>query len=286
MLKLFMDIKINKRALKISCYVAGGGAFGVFLRWLQDQLAFNEAGLPDPSGLHVIVPLYILAAAFVYRHFVKGYAKEGFVLPESFADAFANAGKLYSLVRWVIGLLLFVGGVMLLMTSETDKYAGMLRVLSIVAMLSGIAFPLLMANANRRDSNPNLNCFLAFLPILLYAVWLVYCYRANSINPVVWSFVLEVFTVIMAMVAFFRVAGFPFQNPKSERCLFDAMFAAMLCLTSMADERYMGMQILLFASALMLGYENCVMVCNLRKAEEVKKEAPVQKDNGGFEQLT
>ena len=40
---------MQKRVMEISCYVAGAGAFGVFLRWMQDQLAFNEFGLPDPA---------------------------------------------------------------------------------------------------------------------------------------------------------------------------------------------------------------------------------------------
>lgn len=286
MLNLFKNIKINMRAVEISCYVAGGGAFGVFLRWLQDQLAFNDAGLPDKSALHVMLPLFILAAAIVYRRFVKGYAKQGLTLPESFSEAFANNGKLYAAIRWAIGVLLFVSGVVLLMTSETDKYAGLLRALSIVTMLCGVAFPVLMTMANRADSKPNLNCLLAFFPVLQYAIWLVYCYRANSINPVVWSYVVEVFTVIVTMVAFFRVAGFPFQNPRTERCLFDVMFAAMLCLLSLADERNMGMQLIFFATFLVLLYENWVMVCNLRKLEEIKKEAPVKKDTGGFEQLS
>ena len=33
---------MQKKSLEITCYVAGAGAFGVFLRWLQDQLAFDE----------------------------------------------------------------------------------------------------------------------------------------------------------------------------------------------------------------------------------------------------
>ena len=39
----------RKRALEISCYVVGAGAFGVFVRWLQVMMAFNEEGLVDKS---------------------------------------------------------------------------------------------------------------------------------------------------------------------------------------------------------------------------------------------
>ena len=276
---------MQKRVLEISCYVAGGGAFGVFLRWLQDQLAFNDAGLPDPSAFHVMVPVYILICAVVFRHFVKGYGKENLSVPEDFTEAFRNEGKLYTLLRWAIGGLMFLAGVVLLMTTEVDKYADMLRVLSIAAMLAGASFIALTTLANRENPRPNLLCLLSFLPILLYAIWLIYCYRANSINSVVWSYVVEVGTVIMAMVAFFRIAGFPFNAPKPGRCLFDIMFAAMLCILSLADERYMGMQLILFSSALMFMFYNWVLICNLKNVEKQEPEKTDRVDDDGFEHL-
>ena len=277
---------MQKKILEISCYIAGAGAFGVFLRWLQDQLAFNDAGLPEKSALHVLVVLYIAVCAFVFFRFVKGYRKAGLALPEDFFAAFAHEGKLYSLLRWVFGLVTAAGGVLLLSTSELDKYAGMLQILSVAAIVAGLCFPLLMTAAGKPGRNLTPLCLLAFAPILLFANWLIYCYRANSINPLVWSYVLEVFTVIACMLAFFRLAGFPFQNPAPERCLFDAMFAAMLCLMSLADERYMGMQLILLGTALTLMYENWVMVCNLAPIPE-RKDAPTPapESGDGFEHL-
>ncbi len=271
-----------KKELEISCYVAGAGAFGVFLRWIQDQLAFNDAGLPDRSALHVIFPVYVLICALVFRHFVLSYKKAGLQPPESFAAAFAHKGKLYTLARWVCGGVMFVGGTVLLMTSETDKFAGLLRALSLVTMLAGLCFPLMMTWADKAGSRLNVICLLSFVPMFAYAVWLVYCYRANSIEPVVWSYAVEVFTVIMAMVAFFRVAGFAFQSPKPLRCLFDVMFAAMLCLTSLADERYMGMQIILLGSALMLMFECWLLIKNLAPIADKTEEQPkAEGEEGG-----
>ena len=273
-----------KKVMEISCYVAGAGAFGVLLRWLQDQLAFNEDGLPDPSAFHVMLPAFILICAAVFWRFVKRYDKAGFSVPESFSAAFRNEGRLYAFLRWVIGGLMVVGGIVLLMTSELDKYAGMLRVLSILAILAGVSFTTLTTLANRENAKPDLLCVFAFVPIFLYAAWLVYCYRANSINSVVWAYVVEVGTVIMAMVAFFRVAGFPFNAPKPRRCLFDIMLAAMLCLLSLADERYMGLHLILFSTALMFLFYNWVLVSNLQKKEE-KEEAVPETADDGFEHL-
>ena len=273
-----------KKELEISCYVAGAGAFGVFLRWIQDQLAFNEAGLPDRNALHVIFPVYVLICAIVFRHFVLAYKKAGVQPPEDFAAAFENSGRLFTLLRWVCGGVMFVGGTVLLMTSETDKFAGLLRALSLTAMLAGLCFPLMMTWADKAASRLNVLCLLSFVPMFVYAVWLVYCYRANSIEPVVWSYAVEVFTVIVTMVAFFRVAGFAFQTPKPLRCLFDVMFAAMMCLTSLADERYMGMQLILLGSALTLMFEAWLLVKNLapiagETAEEAAAKDETDKDD-------
>ena len=46
----------------------------------------------------------------------------------------AQVVALYGFLRWVIGLVMIAGGLLLLMTSETDKYALMLRVLSLTAV--------------------------------------------------------------------------------------------------------------------------------------------------------
>ena len=52
---------MRKKPLEITCYVAGAGAFGVFFRWLQDMIAFNELGLVDRSVFNYLVPLFVLA---------------------------------------------------------------------------------------------------------------------------------------------------------------------------------------------------------------------------------
>ena len=50
---------MQKKSLEISCYVCGAGAFGVFFRWLQDQMAFDEAGLAERSVFNYLVPKYV-----------------------------------------------------------------------------------------------------------------------------------------------------------------------------------------------------------------------------------
>ena len=71
-------MQMQKKSLEISCYVCGAGAFGVFLRWLQDQLAFNDAGLAEKSVFHFLVTIFIVASAFVFLRFVDNFKARRF----------------------------------------------------------------------------------------------------------------------------------------------------------------------------------------------------------------
>lgn len=272
---------MQRKPLEVSLYVGGAGAFGVFLRWLQDQLAFNEAGLVDKSVFNVLVPLFLLAAALVFRRFLREEEKQKLCVPEEFDEALFQDGRLFVLARYAISGLMVIGALWLFASSETDKLVRPLRVLALVGALTGVSFSLLLAQVGRQPQNRSLLCLLSFVPILFYAMWLVYCYRVNAINSVVWSYVLEIATVSMCMVAFFRMAGFAFQAPKPQRARFDVMITAVLCLTCLADDRYMGMHVMLLATALMLMFYNWVMMENRQE----KKDKTEAKPDDGFERL-
>ena len=272
---------MQKKSLEISCYVAGGGAFGVFLRWLQDQIAFNELGLVDKSIFNVLVPLFIAAAAWVFNRFLRQDEADLYSVSEDPGEALYNEGLPFQVARIAAGALMCLGAVMLFAESEVDKQVTALRVLALAAVLAGVAYPLLLAEANRDKPRVNRMCVLAFAPILLFSVWLVVCYKSNAINSVPWSYGLDIFTCIMGMLAFFRLAGFAFGSPNGRRCRFDAMFTAVLCLMCLADERYTGMQLMLLSAALMLILYNWILVMNMRKG----KAKPVVKTKDGFEHL-
>ena len=273
---------MQKRALKISLYVACAGAFSVFLRWLQDQLAFNELGLADKSVFHAMVLVFLLAVALVFRHFLDQMKQEQLYLPEDFHEALHNEGRIYQLCRWGAGGVMAVGALLLFASCETDRHPGMLRALAAVGFFSGLAYPLLLGEANKKHSDPWKISGLAVLPVLLYAVWLVVSYRENTVNSVIWAYALDIFTPIAAMAAFYRLAGFAFGSPDGRRSLFTAMFGAVMCMMALADERYMGMQLMLVASAGMLVLCVWIMVANLQKGKpREKKTVP----DDGFERL-
>ena len=126
---------------------------------------------------------------------------------------------------------------------------------------------------------------MATLPIVLYAFWLVLSYLQNQLNSVPWSFAVEMLALICAMVGFFRAAGFAFYSPDGYRALFATMMGASMCIMALADERYMGMQLILLASAGMLLLYVWILVRNLEQKQQKKVDGP-EVDAGGFEKLS
>ena len=98
-----------KKPLEITCYTAGAGAFGVFFRWLQVQLAFDENGLNEKSFFNVLVPLLIVASALLFRHFVEQMRMRHIDVPGDFCHALYNPGKLFTILRWLVGFVMVAG---------------------------------------------------------------------------------------------------------------------------------------------------------------------------------
>ena len=274
-----------KKPLEICCYVAGAGAFGVFFRWLQDQLAFDENGLNERSFFNLLVPAMVIASALVFRHFIRSMQDKRLAPPKDFCKALYNPGKIFAILRWLAGLVMIAGAVVLMMTTETDTNADMIRVLCLLAALSGLAFPLVLGQANYETfEHQTLVRIGSMLPVLMYAVWLILSYVRNQLNSVVWSFAVELVTIMFAMMGFFRVGCFAFHVEKQYNALFGAMMGTMMCIMALADERYMGMQLILLASAGMLLLYTWILVRNLEQLPPKKIDDPAV-DEGGFEKL-
>lgn len=277
---------MQKKSLEVSCYVCGAGAFGVFFRWLQDQMAFDDAGLAERSVFNYLVPLLILAAALLFNRFIEQAKSEKLYIPRDYCQALRNEGKLYTLARWVCGLVMVLGGVLLVSSCETDKDAKLMFILAGLAIASGLCYPLLLASANDKYGklrHPTLASAGATLPVLMFALWLIICYKQNALNSVLWSYLIEMASVIVALLAFFRAAGFAFGAVKSWPTLFNIMLGVMMCIMSLADERYMGMHVIMLGAALQLLLYVWVLIKNMqKKALKVKEDQPPE---DGFERL-
>lgn len=280
---------MQNKALENTVFVLAAGAFGVFLRWLQLQLAFDEKGLCGPSVFNIIVPLFILIAAWVLRRRI-GQTLDALSLPVDFSSALSNAGRFYAFLRWLLGAVMILGGVLMIRGSEVEKLVVMLRLLGGLAIVSGICFPLYLGWANRevKPRQRGLLCLLGLAPILLFSLWLVYDYMNNAINSVVWAFLVEVATVSTLMLSFFRLAGLAYGQFQPKKTLFWLQFGIFMSLTVLADSRSTGMQMVFFSAGMMLALTDFILLKKLReKTEEekaVEKKEPEPFD-GGIEKL-
>ena len=260
----------ESKALELSCYVAGAGAFGIFFRWMQLQLAYDEAGLVNRSSLwNAFVLALIVIMYFVFRRFTARFEKSWYFLPEDFCSAFRNDTKPHLICRWAFGGVIALGGIVLLMTCETHRNAKFLMVIGAGAIVTGLCLSLLLHSANKPAvHNRSLTTFLSVEPIVFLGVWMLECYKENAINPVAWDYAIEVIALILSIIAFLRLAGYAYGLPDEFRTMRSCMMASMVCLMTLSDPRNIGEQIIFAGLALMFLMIDWIMIDNLRKGRK------------------
>lgn len=259
---------MRKKALINSCYVCAAGAFGTFFRWLQNQSAFDaETGLVHSSALNILVPLVILAAAVLFFFLVKKLKSETCGAPTDIFSLFCGTSILYPVAYYAIAFVTALGGIITLFAVSEDSFAAIYRVIALLAVLCGLGFPVICSSRRKRYAPPIICAFMT-VPIVLFCVWLIACYKVNSSNPTIWAFAIEIITLCICILAFYYNAGFAFGKPSPYKALYISMLAAFMCITTIADTRYFGMQLIYLGAAGMLVTESWLMVSNMKKPEE------------------
>ena len=273
--------KLQMRALETCCYIVGAGAFGVFIRWLQNVAGTNDDQLYNDSLWSFLVPLVMIIAALVFVGMVRKLGKDRLYVDEDVCEALKNSGRIYQAIRIAIGVIMAAGSALLMAQCELDNAADLLRVLGILGVFTGVSFPFMMKWYNQTERRTSLMYIFSMLPVIMFCVWLIATYKQNDINGVVWQYGVEIVAVCAAICAFFRAAGFSFYSVKSQRILFSSFFGAFMLIVTLADERYLGQQIMILASVGMLLYYDWVLMVNMKQ-----KEAPLSyQPRDGFEHL-
>ncbi len=283
--------KLNKSAkapLILSCYVCALGAFGAFFRWLQMQVARDaETGMMNPSILNILVPLTIICAAVLFYLRLKKLCDGEKALPTEFYAALKGSSVLCPVISWMIGVFTAIGGVVTMLNVTLDAQRGLYIVIAALGILCGLSFPLICSAARKRYS-PGLTSLFMTLPVVMYCLWLIACYKANSNNPNLWVYAIEIIAVCCIITAFYYTAGFPYGRAKPRWAAYFCMMGAFLGFVTLADGRYLGLQLMLLGSVGMLIMENWLLIQNRAdKADEaevspspaaaaVKAEEPAQ----------
>lgn len=274
----------QQRALKLVLYAVCAGFFGIFTRWMQDMVCFDENGLPETGFWTFAVPLLCVAAAIVFIRFINHLRDKRYFISSTSEDfPLKNDSRLFGFLRIFLCILMCGGALVLFMESEVDKNISWLRVVSAFGFISGICIYLFYSTANRTkaDIPMNLMCFYAFFPILLSCVWLLTLYKINSINSIVAAYGIDIIAVCIVAIAYYRIAGFAFGRPNVWRTMFFCMFAAFISITVIPDFDYLGMQIMLAASAGVFLLSLWALTVNMKRKDPMPRVQPVD----GFDRI-
>ena len=262
---------MRKNALIICTFTCAFGAIGAFCRWLQVQIAFDEAGLSVSSMWNYIVPIVLIAAAVCFYAFVSKYRRAGLTMTADFYDTFQGSTKFFVPGAWILGAMMIFGGMVLIATLPDTLNKVLYRVLAGLAVLTGIAFPL-TATGSQKRFEPGVNSLFATFPVLLFCLWLITSYKQNSTNPTVWAYAVEILALAAALLAFFYFAGYPYGRPRPGKSLYFSMLGSFLCIVALADDRNFGLQLMLVAAAGMQLFWAWMIVSNMYKPEEKPAE--------------
>lgn len=278
---IFKFSKLNMRALETLCYILGAGAFAVFIRWLQVTAGTTEDGLFNKTVWNYLVPIVIIASFLILMNITRKLIKNRFFIDEDTSVCLKNTGKLHAFFRIVIGLIMAGGAALLFLTCETDQEATLLKVVSLLGVVCGISYSWLMKAYNKPETNKDLMCAAATVPLVMFAVWLIATYKSNDINGVVWAYGVEVIAICFALFAFFRAAGFAYGVLDLKKFLNANARGIFMLIVALADSRNMGLQIMLIGAICMLIYYEWLIISNFKQ-----REAPISyQPRDGFEHM-
>ena len=261
-----------KDALTMLCYACALGAFGAFFRWLQMQTARDaQTGLMNRSVLNYIVPLLMIAAAVILYRRTKRLTDDKTAFPTDMYAALSCTSVAYVILAWVVAALYILGGILTISALALDSQRGLYVIIAILAVASGLGFPLI-CTATKRHYSPSLIAVFMTLPVIMFCLWLIACYRTNASNPNIWLYAVEILSVCAVILALLYVAGYAYGRAEPRKACFMVLFGAFMCITSLADSRAAGPELIMLATAGELLIYGWLFVKNRADAPEPEAE--------------
>lgn len=266
---------MRKNALTICCYICAIGAFGAFFRWLQNQICYDAVtNTMKGGGWGIFILLVMLAAFAVFYMLIKKLFDQNLVPPTKLYEVFHGTTVIFPIAFCIIAVILVLGGISTMLATRFDKQAGLYTIVGMLAIFTGVGFPLICTCAQKRY-NPKFISVLMTLPVLLFAFWLIVSYRQNATIPSVGVYSIEIVTICACIVAFFFTSGYAYGVVKPVESMISTMFAAFMCFMTISDSRYFGLQLIIVGTAGMLIAENWMLISNMHEKEETDEDEPV-----------
>ena len=211
------------------------GAFGLLVRWLQCEIIFDESGLPVKNAAVswlLVVYVAVMTAVLWWLSGRMGMENASEEPEEALGAAPREARALLILGALAIGL---GAGVMFLRMEET---------IFRIAALAGILSAPVMALYPSLSRWGGFGAGLSVLPAAFFSLWLVSFYKANAVNPVLWSYAVEILAIAGCLLAAYRCAAWLFYRSEPRKSIFGCALATAFSLMVLMDEITAGERIM------------------------------------------
>lgn len=238
--------KILKRVCGLTAIM---GVFGAFIRWVQGLTAFEEeTGLAIPNApWSYVMFFFMLATAIALIFMVRSFKKYEF--PTEFTAAMTYEKRSIDISTYALGAAMALGGLIEAITSFRSEPRSMFGLITgILAMISAICFIVFIRSVRSEKAAPKARS-AAVVIVLVLCFWLIATYKVFSSDPVIWHFAPRLLAVSAAIVAFYYIAGYPFNKPRPLLSVFFCQLAAFLLITTLADPFELGEQLIAASTA-------------------------------------
>jgi len=212
------------------------GAFALLLRWLQCSMIFKpESDLAVAgSPISYVMALVIVAVPLVLWRLsrqsgIKAATKE----PEA---ALSRPNPAAGVLLGVAALVAALGAVLLFFQTGNLE-------LKIAALLGLLAAPVLMLYPSLPGWG-GVGAVFSLIPVAFYALWMIVIYKENAVNPVLWSFAVEILSVAAGLYAVFQLSAYLFFSAKPRKALFACGLATVYGMMALADSSLLSVKLL------------------------------------------
>jgi len=206
------------------------GVVGFLLRHQEVATVFDPVSGLAERGATITITLALFSLAVVALLFGLSFIDSKRTL-SSFQEAFGG-GIFGTLLLACLGLCVFaLAGLEFMLLSERDGLDPFALARLGAALLAGPAL-MLTAILGWRGGNVAIP---AALPVFWLCIWLIANHMDQASNPVLLSYVYQLFAIASLLLALYYVAGYAFRQEKPRRLLFFSSTALFFTGVTMGD---------------------------------------------------
>lgn len=249
-----------------------GGAAGYFLRRLELATAFDANGLAAPwAPVSILLAALSLVMVILFVWACRGIRRK----PDPDGAVFFAPGCWVYLAAVTLSAAnLLVAGLFGLREEFSGGGLNILRLLLWLMCLLSFVCVLVSGLNNFRSRKRKFDLTL-LAPAYTFCLWLVVAYQQRAAEPVVLSYMYELFAIICTLLGLYFTAGFSFGRGKFRRCAVFCLLSVYFDLVTLADGHDLVFRLLLIFSVL---YQLATAVVLLHHAFSDPKDSPADQE--------